>query len=889
MIGFEENTPEDDSLDALIGAWQAGEIAPSQWESLCKQLRTDRDARARFLQHMQLDAELIWKFSEGSRAKAVLTEAFPQSEVPASLSELAEGSYSRDPYYQEILELVSGHEAIDLLWTQVYPQLRSYVAICAPRLADIDAITAAVIEDVANGYRGSMGPAEFFELVRESSRQATRQFLAAEKDATLHLEELFAASCFGGSAGNEGSSPSELYERLSEYVPVKMSEEPLKLLCLRYLHELSPGKIAGRLSLTTDRVQLDLAKARLSIWRHCCEPRFNGASQSEVEHLLMVSFLIDRRGLNKNAFEKLQAWLKSSDRNRRMLNTFAMLHECVYRQLSVDRLLDSLALSDSKSLRQVVGQAIQQIELFAEKSTPLEVGVRAKADHRNRFPAWAMAVAAVLLVGVGFLLQGGDQQRFGEAEKREAEKVAKSEPVRPKPIRKEVAPPPPPVVATLDELIDTGEGFAYEAGTQFRQGASFVLPGGIAQFSSANGSVLVVEGPAEVRFSGSDEIGLSQGKVVGLNSTKIQQIIVRTPSAVVRDLGTEFGVEVLPDGATSTAVYQGVVEVSGTNAGDLQTPLYEGWQSSIDAGAVVLNEAKPLLHDRAFVRPDEVRLRVAVTRGSDAARAEVAFYELMRVEGILAYEGFDGLQEAERRTIGIDPLRLTTSQGLQHGPNLSQGTPLSEKSKSIVAADGQQCFVHLDTSENSWLVRAGLVSPGGMVGDLPGEIWLSWKSKLNGTQEGRADWAGLSLMCGDRRQSDEPLFIGAPSNQTAYGIQFFEGPVRETQHQDQLDIDAKADGVQSMAVDDRVALWIAQLVMGPAGAEVRVWCNVPPDRIANTPPHLTQPIENLRFDRFRVELADARKQTTCAFDDILMATSSEALGNAIEIVGSSRE
>jgi len=884
MTGSDENSPEDNSLDALIGAWQAGDIAPGQWELLCKQLRTDRDARARFLQHMQLDAELIWKFSEGSRAKAVLTEAFPQSEVPASLAELAEGSYSRDPHYQEILELVSGHEAIDLLWTQVYPQFRSYVALCAPRLGDLDAIAAAVIEEVANGYRGSMAPVEFFELVRESSRQATRQFLAAEKDVVLHLEELIAASCFGSPGGKEGSNPSELYERLSEHVPLKLSEEPLKLLCLRYLHELSPGKIAARLSLAADRVQLDLAKARLSIWRHCCEPRFNGASQSEVEHLLMVSFLIDRRGLNKNAFEKLQAWLRTSDRHREMLYTFAMLHECVYRQLSVDRLLDSLALSDSKSLRQVVGQAIQQIELFAEKSTPREVSIRARADRRSRFPAWAIATAAVVLVGVGLLLQSGDQPR-----PEEAVKVVKSEPVLPKPVRKEVAPPLPPVVATLDELINIGEDFAYETGARFRQGASFALPSGIAQFSSANGSVIVVEGPAEVRFSGSDEMILQGGKLVGLNSTKIQQIVVRTPSAVVRDLGTEFGVEVLPNGATSTAVYQGVVELSDAGDGALLTPLREGWQTSIGADAVALNEAKPLLHDREFVRPDEVRLRVAIARGSEAARAEVAFYELMRVEGILAYEGFDGLQETEGRTIGIDPLRLTTSQALQYGPNLSERTPLAEKSKSIVAADTQQFFVHLDTSENSRLVRAGLVSPGGMVGDLPGEVWLAWRSKLNGTEAGHADWAGLSLMCGDRRQADEPLFIGAPSNQTTYGIQFFEGPLREIHHQDQLDQDATTDGVQPMAADDRVALWIAQLSMGPTGAEVRIWCNVPPDRIANTPPHLTQSIENLRFDRFRLELADPRQQTTCAFDDVLVTTTGESLKDALEIIGSSQK
>jgi hypothetical protein len=130
--------------------------------------------------------------------------------------------------------------------------------------------------------------------------------------------------------------------------------------------------------------------------------------------------------------------------------------------------------------------------------------------------------------------------------------------------------------------------------------------------------------------------------------------------------------------------------------------------------------------------------------------------------------------------------------------------------------------------------------------------------------------------------------MGAPSNQTTYGIQFFEGPLREIHHQDQLDLDAKTEGVQPMAADDRVALWIAQLSMEPTGAKLHLWCNVPPDRLATTPPHLSQSIENLRFDRFRVELADPRKQTTCAFDDILAATTSEALGEALEIVGRSR-
>ncbi len=866
-----ENTPEDNSLDALIGAWQAGEITPPRWESLCRQLRSDRDARARFLQHMQLDADLTWKFSDRSRAKAVLSESFPRSEKPASLSELAEGSYSRDPCYQEILELVSGHEAIDLLWTQLYPQMRSYVAACSPRLDDIDAVVTAIIEDIANGYHDQSGPQEFCELVRESSRQRIREFLTLEKDLTLHLEELFASSCLGDSA-NEEASPSELYERLSEYVPLKMSEEHLRLLCLRYLHELPPEIIAERMSLATDRVQLDLAKARLSIWRHCCERRFGGAAHTEIEHLLIASYLFDRRRLNNVTIERLQAWLRSSDRHRRMFYTFAMLHECAYRQLSVERLLESLATSDNKSLRQVVGQAIQQIELFAEKATPTEVHVvRPNTVRVGPLSVLAMATAAIVLVGVGLLLQSGSQEsprekRATNERSSDRVKVAKSEPSSPAPVREEPAPPLPPVVATLDELLGDlrgdDEGFAYATGASFRQGDSFAIPRGIAQFSSANGSLIVLEGPAEVVFSGDDEVLLHAGKLVGLNSTKIQQVVVRTASAVVRDLGTEFGVELGADDSTSVAVYQGLVEMSGLGDDALQTPLEEGWRSSVSADQSVVEEAKPLLHDREFVRPDEVRLRVAVERGSEAARTEVAFYELMRVEGILAYEGFDGLQGAERRSIGINPRRQGSSQGLSLGPNLSEGTPMSASSKSIIAADGQQYFVYLDTSENSRLARAGLVSAGGMVGDMPGEVWIAWRSQLTGTQQGRVDWAGLSLMCGDRRQTDEPLFVGVPSNQSAYGMQFFEGPNRSTQHQYPLDRDATASGVQERTADNQNVLWIAQLLMGPTGAEVRLWCNVPANLIEKRAPHLAKSIENLRFDRFRLELADSRKQTT---------------------------
>lgn len=884
MTYSKEDEPGDiQRLEGLIEAWQAGGITSQEWDALRALLRESPAIRDRFLLHMQIEAELHWRFSERSRVSAVLAEDFPQTAPPLNPSRLADGSYSRDDTYRNVVDIVANQEANDLIWAQAYPRLRSYVALCLSRPMDVESAVSAIGKRIIDRYHDRLSSTEFIELIRRSARWEIEERLANQGGPARVLEGLIAQACLCQPEDRAITNTSALYERLEAYVPYRLSEDRLQLLCLRYLHELTPEQIAVHLATTRERVQLELAKARILIWKQCCESPFQKASQPEIDHLLIANVLVDRRTLNSEALAQLQTWLVEKDRHRQMFSSFALLHECISRQLSLQSLLESLTECRSKPFQNAVGKAIRQIELFSRKK-PATLPAAPPRAERQWVAVAAIATAAVLLVAVALTLRQ-PAQRLDQPQvafKRPSAPVVV--PAVPQTLK---VPPPPPIVATVTELLDAQPNSAPRIGAEVRQGEAVPLHNGIMQLVTTSGSTIVIEAPAEVLFESEHKIALKQGKLAGRNSTKEQVLIVHTPTATIEDLGTEFGVGVREDGATSIAVYEGAVDVSGTEPEAERRTLQVGWQTSISELGSLAAKTSKLVHNRAFVRPDEVQLRIAAKLGSESARSEIALYELLRIDGILAYHGFGTGSQDKQQAIGFLPQGLRSSQGVMYGANLSSGTPLSVQSQSIVAADERRYFLDLDTSERSGLVQAGLLAPGGLVGDQPGEIWLSWRSQLELPQGGLPEWAGLSLMCGDMRQTDEPLFVGLTAGQSSYGIAVFEAINRSELHGYQLDRDAAIDDVQPMLASDQQVLWIVQLLMNPNSSEVRVWCNVPADQVAVAPPNARQSIENLRFDRFRLELASPKTPATCSFDDLVITKDRESMVAALDIIGGS--
>ncbi|MBN1394254.1 MAG: hypothetical protein JW959_04470 [Pirellulales bacterium] len=117
-------------------------------------------------------------------------------------------------------------------------------------------------------------------------------------------------------------------------------------------------------------------------------------------------------------------------------------------------------------------------------------------------------------------------------------------------------------------------------------GREYALASGLMEITYQSGARVILEGPCAYKIDFSAGGFLARGKLTARigergegRGERIQQIpkspnpqspipypfVVRTPTAIVTDLGTEFGVEVDENGATESHVIQGKVEVKTLN------------------------------------------------------------------------------------------------------------------------------------------------------------------------------------------------------------------------------------------------------------------------------------------------------------------------------------
>jgi hypothetical protein len=122
--------------------------------------------------------------------------------------------------------------------------------------------------------------------------------------------------------------------------------------------------------------------------------------------------------------------------------------------------------------------------------------------------------------------------------------------------------------------------------------------------------------------------------------------VVRTPTATVTDLGTEFGVEVAKDGTCEVHVLKGLVQAQFLGAGQRRTQTVqlvegEGRRYRYDAGQVTAIAVDRARFERMrIVKPDERRQRwLAYSR------------ELRKDPALVAYYVFEAVANGDTRTL----------------------------------------------------------------------------------------------------------------------------------------------------------------------------------------------------------------------------------------------
>lgn len=173
------------------------------------------------------------------------------------------------------------------------------------------------------------------------------------------------------------------------------------------------------------------------------------------------------------------------------------------------------------------------------------------AARRTGRRGWWLAAAAVALIGLGVLLwpKGGEQAstrlrprpRVGIASG--LAMVIRLDGVRWEP--SDVAPP------TEGDLLAPGH-------FRFRSGR--------ATLSMFSGVTLTLEGPADLELVAYDRVVCHRGRLRAQVPLGAEGFIASGPGTAVVDLGTEFGMNVEPDGKTRGKVFEGRVEAALLNA-----------------------------------------------------------------------------------------------------------------------------------------------------------------------------------------------------------------------------------------------------------------------------------------------------------------------------------
>jgi ferric-dicitrate binding protein FerR (iron transport regulator) len=148
---------------------------------------------------------------------------------------------------------------------------------------------------------------------------------------------------------------------------------------------------------------------------------------------------------------------------------------------------------------------------------------------------------------------------------------------------------PPEIVATLTSTKAckwAGATVPTEAGAQLTAGR-LDLAEGVARLTFASGAEISLEGPAKLELVSRDKCVLTSGRLVASVPKHAIGFLVVTEAAVLKDLGTEFGVNVRGPDSVDVAVFDGLVDVQERTSGHV-SQIREGNTARVQDKQVVV-------------------------------------------------------------------------------------------------------------------------------------------------------------------------------------------------------------------------------------------------------------------------------------------------------------
>lgn len=585
----------------------------------------------------------------------------------------------------------------------------------------------------------------------------------------------------------------------------------------------------------------------------------------------LVNAHIDGRQLSEEEARYLSDWVRADAKNARMIVELGLIHTQVEYLVSIPKFLKEL--EDSEQAWEV-----GQLQKHSE-SSPTQSSNSLRSTLWNRKGA-LFAAAAVLLVVVAAgrtaLKQNPSRLDTPEdsANRMLVSEQQLAESTHDKPAIAQS------VLATVTESLGTIWTRSEEPrrGLHIRRDETVELKEGILLLTTALGSEVVVQAPATFRFRTKDRIELDSGRLTARVEGVPTGLTVTTPTAKIVDLGTEFGVGVGQESDTVVAVCDGAVELSGrnsTNQSESSVQLVTAGRSGyVGSDGTLRWIVKTLQHDRDFIRPDEIASLRQAGAGSLLARQKLAYFGLQRTEGLLGFQSFDIPSLGTAYTHGFQKQPIRSSRTVSFAEDLVESHLYS--SGSLHLSEGESVFLDLDTSINSTFAHAGLLTDQGKIGRSGTQVWMTWKSRS--LQPDRsADHVGLSLMFGDARLRQEPIFIGTADRKSRFSLVSHIG---SRVSRAPLDADSTSFSIDPVIPGDGVNQWVARIIFSQRADKVSIWYDVPINEISQHRPHAELNTTIVNFDRIKLEVG--RNSGPWRFDDIMLATDLEAIATAIQ-------
>jgi hypothetical protein len=135
-------------------------------------------------------------------------------------------------------------------------------------------------------------------------------------------------------------------------------------------------------------------------------------------------------------------------------------------------------------------------------------------------------------------------------------------------------------------------------------GRKYDISSGLMEITYDTGAKVILQGPVTYRVESRNSSFLSIGKATGkMEVEQAKGFVIRTPTAVITDLGTEFGVEVAREGTTDMHVFTGSVKIvmAGGRHGDAKEQIvHTGGSVRADTGRNRIAAIES--NERRFVR-----------------------------------------------------------------------------------------------------------------------------------------------------------------------------------------------------------------------------------------------------------------------------------------------